>query len=150
MANQVGQELLNVPFPEMVKNLALAIAEGQTALDQNSIEVAKALAEEIIVLPGFPRPLTIPNPNFDPKVAVGGTNTPTIPNPDKDKTPDPYKLPTDCIGNFSYLLSIPRGDYRSQNGNYNDNKHRHQCDCQSRRKIQGVFRLCKRVLLSQV
>jgi len=54
MANQVGQELLNVPFPEMVKNLALAIAEGQTALDQNSLEVTKALAEQEIVLPGIP------------------------------------------------------------------------------------------------
>ncbi len=49
MANEnypsVGQELLNVPFPEMVQNLALAIAESQFALDMHSIEVAKALAE---------------------------------------------------------------------------------------------------------
>ncbi|WP_457638565.1 hypothetical protein [Persephonella sp.] len=44
MAN-VGQELLNVPFPEMVQKLALAIAESQMALDLHSIEVAKALAE---------------------------------------------------------------------------------------------------------
>jgi hypothetical protein len=41
---QVGQELLNVPFPEMVTKLAMAIAESQLALDMNSIEVAKALA----------------------------------------------------------------------------------------------------------
>ncbi len=41
----VGQELLNVPFPELVQNLALAIAESQTALDLHSIEVAKALSE---------------------------------------------------------------------------------------------------------
>jgi len=54
MANQVGQELLNVPFPEMVKNLALAIAEGQTALDQNSMEVTKALADATIRLPAIP------------------------------------------------------------------------------------------------
>lgn len=40
----VGQELLNVPFPEMVQQLALAIAEGQLALDMNSIDVARALA----------------------------------------------------------------------------------------------------------
>jgi hypothetical protein len=40
----VGQELLNVPFPEMVTQLALAIAEGQLALDMNSIDVARALA----------------------------------------------------------------------------------------------------------
>lgn len=40
----VGQELLNVPFPEMVTQMALAIAEGQLALDMNSIDVARALA----------------------------------------------------------------------------------------------------------
>lgn len=47
MANlpvQVGQELLNVPFPEMVEKLALAIANGQMALDLNSIATAQALA----------------------------------------------------------------------------------------------------------
>lgn len=63
MANQVGQELLNVPFPEMVKNLALAIAEGQSALDQNSMEVTKALAAATIDLPGIPS-TTTPNPSI--------------------------------------------------------------------------------------
>jgi len=41
----VGQKLLDVPFGEMIKEMALAIAEGQQALDMNSIEVAQALAE---------------------------------------------------------------------------------------------------------
>src|SRR3990172_6525220 len=41
----VGQELLDVPFPEMVEKLALAIAEGQLALDMNSIKVAQMLAD---------------------------------------------------------------------------------------------------------
>ena len=41
----VGQELLNVPFGEMIKEMALAIAEGQMALDMNSVQVAQALAE---------------------------------------------------------------------------------------------------------
>ncbi|MDO5839841.1 MAG: hypothetical protein Q4Q27_06890 [Methanosarcina mazei] len=40
----VGQELLNVPFGEMIKEMALAIAEGQMALDMNSVQVAQALA----------------------------------------------------------------------------------------------------------
>jgi hypothetical protein len=44
----VGQELLDVPLPEMVLKLALGIAEAQRALDTNSIETAKALAEEKI------------------------------------------------------------------------------------------------------
>ncbi len=40
----VGQELLNVPFGEMITEMALAIAEGQHALDMNSINVAQILA----------------------------------------------------------------------------------------------------------
>ena len=44
----VGQELLNVPFGEMIKEMALAIAEGQTALDLNSISVATAMADATV------------------------------------------------------------------------------------------------------
>ena len=44
MAN-VGQELLNVPFPEMVYKLACAIAEGQFKLDMFSCEVAKIMGD---------------------------------------------------------------------------------------------------------
>lgn len=41
----VGQELLDVPFPDMVLKLALAIADAQAALDENSVETAEQLAE---------------------------------------------------------------------------------------------------------
>ena len=41
----VGQELLNVPFGDMIREMALAIAEGQIALDMNSVQVAQTLAE---------------------------------------------------------------------------------------------------------
>ncbi len=44
IGRSVGYDLLNVPFPEMVQKLALAIAESQLALDMNSIEVAQVLA----------------------------------------------------------------------------------------------------------
>jgi len=40
----VGQELLDVPLPEMVTKLAMGIATAQAALDANSIETAKFLA----------------------------------------------------------------------------------------------------------
>lgn len=40
----VGQELLNVPFGDMIREMALAIAEGQMALDMNSVQVAQTLA----------------------------------------------------------------------------------------------------------
>lgn len=42
--NNIGQELLNVPFPEMVKNLGLGIAEAQYALDKVSIRIAQMMA----------------------------------------------------------------------------------------------------------
>jgi hypothetical protein len=41
----VGQELLNVPFPEMVYKLACAIAESQFKLDLFSCEVAKRMGD---------------------------------------------------------------------------------------------------------
>lgn len=44
MAN-VGQELLNVPFGDMVLKLATAIAEGQYKLDQTSCEIAKFMGD---------------------------------------------------------------------------------------------------------
>jgi len=49
----VGQELLNVPFAEMVTKLALGIADAQTKLDTNSAVVAKFLADTRIMLPSI-------------------------------------------------------------------------------------------------
>jgi len=45
MAN-VGQELLNVPFADMVLKLACAIAEGQFKLDQVSCKIAKLMGDK--------------------------------------------------------------------------------------------------------
>ena len=42
----IGQELLDIPFADMVRNLASAVAEGQFALDQSSIETLKFLVDE--------------------------------------------------------------------------------------------------------
>lgn len=44
----VGQELLDVPFAEMVAKLAMGIATAQQALDENSINTATILAENQI------------------------------------------------------------------------------------------------------
>ena len=37
----VGQELLDVPIADMVRDLAAAVAEGQLSLDRASIETLK-------------------------------------------------------------------------------------------------------------
>lgn len=57
----VGQELLNVPLPELVTKLALGIAEAQTKLDMNSTEVAKFMSETTIALPDIADPTTTKN-----------------------------------------------------------------------------------------
>ena len=50
----VGQELLDVPLPDMVTKLALGIADAQRALDENSVETAKELSDtEIEVVPAL-------------------------------------------------------------------------------------------------
>lgn len=39
----IGQELLNVPMGDMIRQMAMAIADGQMALDASSIEVAEMM-----------------------------------------------------------------------------------------------------------
>lgn len=39
----IGRDLLDLPFAELVRNLAVAIADGQAALDHNSLETMKTL-----------------------------------------------------------------------------------------------------------
>ena len=52
----VGQELLDVPFPEMVAKLGQGVADAQHQLDMNSVEVAQTLADtEIDVVPAITR-----------------------------------------------------------------------------------------------
>src|SRR5262245_46292916 len=41
----IGRDLLDIPFAELVRNLAVAIADGQTALDRNSLETMRALVD---------------------------------------------------------------------------------------------------------
>jgi hypothetical protein len=47
----VGQELLAVPFPEMVLKLASAIAEGQYKLDVVSCQIAQLMGTTIVEIP---------------------------------------------------------------------------------------------------
>jgi hypothetical protein len=40
----IGQELLDVPFPEMIRSMGLAIAEAQYALDEAGIRLAQMMS----------------------------------------------------------------------------------------------------------
>jgi hypothetical protein len=58
----IGKDLLDLPFAELVRNLAVAIADGQAALDNNSIETMKELAStEVDVITDITE-LIEPNP----------------------------------------------------------------------------------------
>jgi hypothetical protein len=50
----IGQDLLDVPFADMVSNLATAIADGQLALDKASIETLKFLIDDRNAIPLIP------------------------------------------------------------------------------------------------
>ena len=48
----IGQELLDVPFPDMIYKMAQAIAQGQRKLDKSSLDTAVALARaKVKVIP---------------------------------------------------------------------------------------------------
>lgn len=47
-AVSIGQELLNVPFPEMVKNLGVGIAEAQLELDMVSTRIAQLMTGNVV------------------------------------------------------------------------------------------------------
>lgn len=52
----IGRELLNVPFPEMVYQLASAIAKAQANLDRESIEILRIMGDKTaapVSLPSF-------------------------------------------------------------------------------------------------
>ncbi|MBE0516490.1 MAG: hypothetical protein IBX41_03730 [Methanophagales archaeon] len=66
----VGQELLNVPFGDMILQMSMAIAEGQSKLDRNAVEIAKFLAEEKIELPKIGGPEEAGIEEF-PLIALG-------------------------------------------------------------------------------
>lgn len=53
MSQSIGQELLNVPFPEMVLQLASAIAEGQYKLDLVSCDIARMMGQQKVTLPSL-------------------------------------------------------------------------------------------------
>ena len=42
----IGRDLLDLPFAELVRNLAIAVADGQTALDRNSLATLRELVNE--------------------------------------------------------------------------------------------------------
>lgn len=55
----VGQELLDVPIADMVRDLAAAVAEGQLSLDRASIETLKFLASDANAIDLIPQVIEV-------------------------------------------------------------------------------------------
>jgi hypothetical protein len=49
-ATSIPRTLLEAPLPELIQRLGLAVAQAQTALDRNSIDVAMSLAETTVTI----------------------------------------------------------------------------------------------------
>lgn len=62
----IGQELLNVPMGEMIRDMALSIAEAQIALDASSMRVAEMMSGKVWQL----------NPNGTPMAESTSTDNP--------------------------------------------------------------------------
>lgn len=83
----VGQELLDIPFDEMIHNMAVAIADGQLALDRSAISTLHQLSTETAdiitsiteIIEPDPQSVTIPGkdpiPYTGAKVRASGVQT---------------------------------------------------------------------------
>ena len=69
----VGQELLDVPIADMVRDLAAAVTEGQLSLDRASIETLKFLASEANAIDLIPQVIEVIAPTTTTLI-VGGEN----------------------------------------------------------------------------
>ena len=64
----VGQELLNVPMGSMIRQMALAIAEGQFELDKNSMLVAEMMSGQRLLRDIDTGELINPLPDGTPRI----------------------------------------------------------------------------------
>ena len=56
--SEIGQDLLNVPMGEMIRDMGLAIADAQFALDEAAMEVAEMMSGHVTVLDDDGKPVT--------------------------------------------------------------------------------------------
>jgi hypothetical protein len=80
----VGQDLLDVPFPQMVMNLAYAIARGQLALDRTSLATARMLATEKVELIQEMTEVITPVPRVVEVLVYGKDGKPIADSTEKD------------------------------------------------------------------
>jgi hypothetical protein len=67
----IGQELLDVPIADMVRDLSAAVAEGQLSLDRASIETLKFLASQANAIDLIPEVVEVIAPSTSTVTANG-------------------------------------------------------------------------------
>lgn len=107
----IGQDLLNVPFPAMIRSMGLAIAEAQYELDLVSMKIARLMS-------GF-----APEAEDDENFGAGSDSTSNLvqigPDPDKDSysllelgfTPTFYQF-VDTLIEVKISISMSQEDSR--------------------------------------
>ena len=73
----IGQELLDIPIADMVRDLASAVAEGQLSLDRASIDTLRFLASDANAIDLIPQ-VTEVIASAPTTISVGGNNV-TVP-----------------------------------------------------------------------
>ena len=106
----IGQELLDIPFADLVRNLAAAIAEGQMELDRAAIETVKFLtATKVDVIPEVteviePAPKEVEVGPSKQKVAYTGASITA-------SSAAPISLNLSAGGPHADVLPVHRGNY---------------------------------------
>lgn len=85
----IGQELLDIPIADMVRNLAAAVAEGQFALDQSSIATLKFLIDNKVdlipevseIIQRVTRNVPLSDAEDAPTVSVDSVGVTSVPAP---------------------------------------------------------------------
>lgn len=89
----VGHDLLDVPFPELISKLGLAIAQSQYNLDKNSIEILKIMGNKELA------PVYIPSIKLSNEVGDVVEDTVSFDiEKDTENTPSETELKTSMIG----------------------------------------------------
>jgi hypothetical protein len=73
----IGQELLDIPIADMVRDLACAVAEGQLSLDRASIDTLRFLASDANAIDLIPQVTEVIAPSST-TISVGGSDV-TVP-----------------------------------------------------------------------
>jgi len=81
----IGRDLLAVPFPEMISQMGISIAQSQFNLDKKSIEILKIMGNKELA------PVYIPNINLD-------SNGDLVKTSNNDRTPRLTEIKTSMIG----------------------------------------------------